>query len=72
MEILDRYIQVKDTLEELTLNNDAYDHDECLWDIMGYYECGVDDKDVLRERVDALENLAKAIKRVKNTEIIYS
>ena len=56
----------------LTCEGDAYNHDDCLWDIDGYYDCGIDDEDVLRERVEALENLAKAIERVNNTEIIYS
>ena len=72
MNLLKRYSKIKDELEELTLERDAYNHDDCLWDIEGYYVCGIDDEDVLRERVEALENLAKAIERVNNTEIIYS
>ena len=72
MDLLKRYRKIKDELEELTLERDAYNHDDCLWDIEGYYVCGIDDEDVLRERVEALENLAKAIERVNNTEIIYS
>tara|TARA_B000000532_G_C18875451_1_gene410377 strand:- start:416 stop:634 length:219 start_codon:yes stop_codon:yes gene_type:complete len=72
MNLLTRYRKIKDELEELTLERDAYNHDDCLWDIEGYYVCGIDDEDVLRERVEALENLAKAIERVNNTEIIYS
>ena len=72
MNLLKRYSNIKDELEELTLERDAYDHDACLWDIEGYYDCGIDDEDVLRERVEALENLAKAIERVNNTEIIYA
>ena len=72
MDLLKRYSQVKDALEMITCTGAGYDHDECLWDIEGYYECGIDDKDVLRERVEALENLAKAIERVNNTEIIYA
>ena len=72
MEIIDRYIEVKDTLEELTSEGDAYNHDTCLWDIKGYYDCGIDNEDVLRERVEALENLAKAIERVNNTQIVYT
>ena len=70
--LLTAYSVVKDYLEELTSEGDAYNHDECHWDIDGYYDCGVDDVDVLRERVKALENLAKAIERVNNTEIVYS
>ena len=72
MNLLTRYRKIKDELEELTLERDAYNHDDCLWDIEGYYVCGIDDEDILRERVEALENLAKAIERVNNTEIIYS
>lgn len=72
MDLLKRYRKIKDELEELTLERDAYNHDDCLWDIEGYYVCGIDDEDVLRERVEALENLARAIERVNNTEIIYS
>ena len=34
--------------------------------------CGIDDENILHERVEALENLAKAIERVNNTEIIYA
>ena len=55
----------------LTYEGNAYNHDTCLWDIEGYYDCGIDDEDVLRERVEALENLAKAIERVNNTEVVY-
>ena len=72
MDLLRRYRKIKDELEELTLERDAYNHDDCLWDIEGYYVCGIDDEDVLRERVEALENLAKAIERVNNTEIVYA
>jgi hypothetical protein len=72
MDLLTRYTRVKDTLEDLRCQGDAYDHDACHWDIDGYYDCGIDDEDVLRERVEALENLAKAIERVNNTEIVYS
>ena len=72
MNLLKRYSNIKDELEELTLERDAYDHDACLWDIEGYYDCGIDDEDILRERVEALENRAKAIERVNNTEIIYA
>ena len=72
MDLLKRYRKIKDELEELTLERDAYNHDDCLWDIEGYYVCGIDDENILRERVEALENLAKAIERVNNTEIIYS
>ena len=71
-ELLNRYAEVKDELEVLTSERDAYNHDDCLWDIDGYYDCGIDDEDILRERVEALENLAKAIERVKNTEIVYA
>ena len=56
----------------ITCTGAGYDHDECLWDIEGYYVCGINDENVLRERVEALENLGKAIERVNNTEIIYS
>ncbi len=70
-DLLTRYCKVKDKLDELT-SEDAYNHDDCLWDIDGYYDCGIDDEDVLRERVEALEDLAKAIERVYNTEIVYS
>tara|TARA_A200000159_G_scaffold128531_1_gene124454 strand:+ start:1166 stop:1387 length:222 start_codon:yes stop_codon:yes gene_type:complete len=73
MDLLTRYTRVKDTLEDLQCRQgNAYDHDQCLFDIDGYYDCGIDDKDVLRERVEALENLAKAIERVNETEVIYS
>ena len=72
MNLLKRYSKIKDELEELTLERDAYNHDDCLWDIDGYYDCGIDDEDILRERVEALENLAKAIERVNNTEIVYA
>ena len=72
MNLLTRYYKVKDELEMLTSEGDAYNHDDCLWDIDGYYACGIDDEDILRERVEALENLAKAIERVNNTEIVYS
>jgi hypothetical protein len=72
MNLLKRYSKIKDELEGLTLEGDAYNHDACHWDIDGYYNCGIDDMDILRERVEALENLAKAIERVNNTEIVYS
>jgi len=72
MNLLTRYYKVKDALEELTSEGDAYDHDECHWDIQGYYEYYPEDEGVLRERVEALENLAKAIERVNNTEIVYA
>jgi hypothetical protein len=72
MDLLRRYRKIKDELEVLTYEGDAYNHDACLWDIEGYYVCGIDDVDILRERVEALENLAKAIERVKNTEIVYA
>ena len=72
MDLLRRYRKIKDELEVLTYEGDAYNHDACLWDINGYYDCGIDDVDILRERVEALENLAKAIERVKNTEIVYA
>ena len=72
MDLLTRYTRVKDELEELTLEGDAYNHDACHWDIYGYYDCGIDDEGILRERVEALENLAKAIERVNNTEIVYA
>ena len=71
MKLIERYIKARDTLDVLT-SVDAYNHDDCTWDIDGYYDCGIDDEDVLRERVEALENLAKAIERVNNTEIVYS
>lgn len=71
MDLLTRYRKIKDELEMLTCE-DAYNHDDCLWDIEGYYVCGIDDEDVLRERVEALENLAKAIERVNKTEIVYA
>tara|TARA_Y100001958_G_C21241003_1_gene568726 strand:+ start:933 stop:1148 length:216 start_codon:yes stop_codon:yes gene_type:complete len=71
MDLLTRYTRVNDKLDELT-SEDAYNHDDCLWDIDGYYDCGIDDENILRERVEALENLAKAIERVNNTEIVYS
>ena len=71
-ELLNRYAEVKDELEVLTSERDAYNHDDCLWDIDGYYDCGIDDEDVLRERVEALENLAKAIERVNNAQIVYA
>ena len=71
MDLLRRYSKIKDELEMLTYEGNAYNHDTCLWDIEGYYDCGVDDVDVLRERVEALENLAKAIERVNNTEVVY-
>ena len=72
MDLLKRYRKIKDELEELTLERDAYNHDDCLWDIEGYYVCGIDDENILRERVEALENLVKAIERVNDTEIIYA
>tara|TARA_R100001126_G_C4792486_1_gene132642 strand:- start:41 stop:259 length:219 start_codon:yes stop_codon:yes gene_type:complete len=72
MDLLTRYTRIKNELEVLAYEGDAYNHDACLWDIEGYYDCGIDDEDILRERVEALENLAKAIERVNNTEIIYS
>jgi hypothetical protein len=72
MNLLKRYSKIKDELEMITCTGAGYDHDECVWDINGYYECGIDNEGVLRERVEALENLAKAIERVNNTEIIYS
>ena len=72
MKLIERYSKVKDTLEELTSEGDAYDHDECHWDIQGYYEYYPEDDGVLRERVEALENLAKAIERVNDTEIVYA
>ena len=72
MDLLTRYTRVKDKLEDLRCQGDASDHDACHWDIYGYYDCGIDDEDVLRERVEALENLAKAIERVNNTEIVYA
>ncbi len=71
MDLLTRYTRVNEKLDELT-SEDAYNHDACYWDIDGYYDCGIDDEDVLQERVEALENLAKAIERVNNTEIVYS
>ena len=71
MKLIERYIKARDTLDVLT-SVDAYNHDDCTWDIDGYYDCGIDDEDILRERVEALENLAKAIERVKNTEIVYA
>ena len=70
MDLLTRYCRVKDELDELT-SEDAYNHDDCLWDIDGYYDCGIDNEGVLRERVEALENLAKAIERVKNLGLKY-
>ena len=72
MTLLTAYCKIKDELEVLTYEGDGYNHDACLWDIEGYYDCGIDDEDILRERVEALENLAKAIERVNNTEIVYS
>ena len=72
MKLIERYTKVKDALEMITCTGAGYNHDECIWDIMGYYDCGIDDEDILRERVEALENLAKAIERVNNTEIVYS
>tara|TARA_Y100000114_G_C11707426_1_gene301699 strand:- start:56 stop:274 length:219 start_codon:yes stop_codon:yes gene_type:complete len=72
MELIERYSKVKDALEMITCTGAGYDHDECVWDINGYYECGIDDEDILRERVEALENLVRAIERVNDTEIIYS
>ena len=72
MDLLTRYCRVKDTLEDLQCRQgNAYNHDQCLFDIDGYYDCGIDDEDVLQERVEALENLAKAIERVNNTEVVY-
>ena len=71
MKLIERYIKARDTLDVLT-SVDAYNHDDCTWDIDGYLECGIDDDDVLRERVEALENLAKAIERVNDTEIVYA
>jgi hypothetical protein len=70
--LLTAYSVVTEYLEQLTSEGDAYNYDDCLCDIDGYYNCGIDDEDVLRERVEALENLAKAIERVNNTEIIYA
>tara|TARA_R100001163_G_C4901974_1_gene90165 strand:+ start:84 stop:302 length:219 start_codon:yes stop_codon:yes gene_type:complete len=72
MKLIERYSKVKDALEMITCTGAGYDHDECVWDINGYYECGIDDEDILRERVEALENLVTAIERVNNTEIVYS
>ena len=43
-----------------------------MFDIEGYYAQGVDDEDVLLDRVEALEELVKAIDRVYNTEITYA
>ena len=71
MDLLTRYTRVKDTLEDLRCQGDAYNHDACYWDIDGYYDCGIDDEDILRERVEALENLAKAIERVNNLSLIH-
>ena len=71
MDLLIRYSKIKDELEFLTNEKDAYNYDACLWDIEGYIVCGIDDEDILRERVEALENLAKAIERVNKTEIVY-
>ena len=42
MDLLKRYTRVNDKLDELT-SEDAYNHDDCLWDIDGYIECGIDD-----------------------------
>ena len=72
MKLIERYRKVKDALEMITCTGAGYDHDECVWDINGYYECGIDDEDILRERVEALENLAKAIEIVNDTEIVYA
>ena len=72
MDLLKRYRKIKDELEMITCTGAGYDHDECAWDINGYYECGIDDEDILRERVEALENLVKAIERVNDTEILYA
>jgi len=72
MDLLTRYTRIKDKLEGLTSKGDAYNHDACHWDIDGYYDHGIDDEDVLRERVEALENLAKAIERVNNAQIVYA
>ncbi len=72
MKLIERYSKVNDALEMITCTGAGYDHDECIWDIMGYYDCGIDDEDVLRERVEALENLVKAIERVNDTEIVYA
>ena len=72
MKLIERYSKVNDALEMITCTGAGYDHDECIWDIIGYYDCGIDDEDILRERVEALENLAKAIERVNDTEIVYA
>ena len=72
MDLLKRYRKIKDELEMITCTGAGYDHDECHWDIQGYYEYYPEDEGVLRERVEALENLAKAIERVNNTQVIYA
>ena len=71
MKLIERYIKARDTLGVLT-SVECYDFDDCTWDIDGYIECGIDDDDVLRERVEALEHLDKAIERVNDTEIVYA
>tara|TARA_S200002703_G_C3668610_1_gene205268 strand:- start:173 stop:391 length:219 start_codon:yes stop_codon:yes gene_type:complete len=72
MDLLKRYKAVNDKLEGLTSQGDAYNYDDCFWDIDGYYSIGIDDEGTLLRRVEALENLAKAMERVFNTEIVYS
>jgi hypothetical protein len=71
-DLLNRYAEVNDKLMMLSACCVNYDFDDCMFDIEGYYDCGIDDEDVLRERVEALEELVKAIDRVHNTEITYA
>jgi len=71
-DLLNRYAEVNDKLMMLSACCVNYDFDDCMFDIEGYYDCGIDDEDVLRERVEALEELVKAIDRVHNTEIVYA
>ena len=71
-ELLNRYAEVNDKLMMLSACCVNYDFDDCMFDIEGYNEHGVDDEDVLLDRVEALEELVKAIDRVHNTEIIYA
>jgi hypothetical protein len=71
-ELLNRYAEVNDKLMMLSACCVNYDFDDCAFDIEGYHDHGVNDEGVLLDRVEALEELVKAIDRVHNTEIIYA
>ncbi len=71
-DLLNRYAEVNDRLMMRNACCVNYDFDDCMFDIEGYYAQGVDDEDVLLDRVEALEELVKAIDRVYNTEITYA